>query len=448
MAIRTDLFAHQRRLFDLAKDKTFFAIFHEPGLGKTLSAAAIIDHRKQRIPSYRAIYVCPTTLIDSVAANIQQHTDLSCETLTGTRAQRSRKLFNKADVYIINYEGVRVMCDELIRRQFSLSVFDESHKCKDVNSLQSKACFRLSQAVQHKLIMTGTPVLNTPLDCFGQIRLLHLGIFGSSYYRFRARYSIMGGYMNKKIVKYINMPDFNSRIAGCSDIRKKEECLDLPDKLFQTVHVELPEEQQKIYRDLRVAFLAEMNGQQINAPIMLTRLLRFSQITAGFCKTAAGEELAFKHNPKQEWLVEWLQENQQKTVVFCRFIKEIRDLEKRLKDKGIGYVTMMGETVDRAGVVAKFNADPQCQVFIGQIDTAGTGLNLQTASYVVFLSNTYSYGSRRQAEDRIHRIGQQHNCVYIDVVCANTIDTQLLKLLKRKESLSEAVMNINVGELI
>ena len=170
---------------------------------------------------------------------------------------------------------------------------------------------------------------------------------------------------------------------------------------------------------------------------MLTRIMRFSQITAGFYKDVEGKEHSYERNVKHEWLIEWLKETGAKTVVFVRFIHELKALEEALQRSGINAVSVYGETKDRITVVKKFNTDPGVQVFIGQIDTAGQGINLQSASYCVFLSNNYSYGDREQAESRIHRAGQTaQNCTYIDVVARDTIDERVLRILKKKESLA------------
>jgi SNF2 family DNA or RNA helicase len=357
--------------------------------------------------------------------------------LIGSRKQREIRLDRPAQIYIINYEGARIITENLLHRDFDLLVCDESHALKEPTSLRSKACYRLSQNIKHKIIMTGTPILNSPLDVFAQYRVLSPTVYGLSWYRFRARYAIMGGYMNKMVIKYVNMKDFKARLFVCSTIKTKEECLDLPDKLYETIRLDLPQDQRSMYKDLKDAFIAEFQDKIVSAPVMLTRLMRFSQITAGFYKTIQGEEHAFKTNPKTDWLIEWVKDNQKKIVVFCRFHKEIDMLKAALAEVGIGSVCVDGRNTDRMDSIHRFDNDPECKVFIGQIQVAGQGINLQSASYCTFLSNSYSYGERRQAEDRIHRIGQKSNCTYFDIVYRDTIDEKLLKVLAKKEELAK-----------
>jgi SNF2 family DNA or RNA helicase len=437
MAIKTTLFKHQREVVELVKNKVYYALLWACGTGKTLAVLAILDERKRRFPKYKTLVVCPATLVENWLDEVSKHTTLVAIPVTGTRKKRFVALERPADIYIINYEGLRCIPDELVSKRFDLVAFDESQSLKGHTTMQSKAGYRVAMSAPHRLILTGTPIHNSPLDCFGQFRCLSPDIFGVSYYRFRAMYAIMGGFLNKQVLKYINMETFKNKILRCSTVKTKEECLDLPPKLYETVYVDLIPEQQRMYKQLRDAFLATFKQAVVTAPIILTRLMRFSQITAGFFKDTEGVEHSYEKNPKQEWLVEWLKENGHKTVVFVRFIKELKDLEARLDAAAISYVSVYGATTERIEHVKQFNNDTRIQVFIGQIDTTGQGINLQAASYCVFLSNNYSYGDREQAESRIHRAGQKaQNCTYIDVVARDTIDDRVLKILKRKEDLA------------
>ena len=432
------LFKHQQEALQKAKNQTHYALFHECGLGKTLAALAIIDARLDESDThYKTLVVAPCTLLENWQDEIQKFTDMRAVALTGSRKARSVRLQESADIYLINYESLRILYSELIAKRFSCVIFDESHALKNHMSQQSKAGYKVAMSIPHRIIMTGTPIMNSPLDVFGQYLCINPAIFGPSFFRFRAQYAIMGGFLGKQVQKYVNMETFKRKVLSCADIKSKAECLDLPPKLYEVVRVDMLPEQTKMYKQLREQFITAYKDAVVTAPVMLTRLMRFSQITAGFYKTIEGKEISYESNPKHEWLIEWIKETQAKTVVFVRFIKELHDLEASLTTAGIQFVSVYGETRDRIGVVKSFNDVASIQVFIGQIDTAGQGINLQSASYCVFLSNNYSYGDREQAESRIHRAGQTaQNCTYIDVVARDTIDEKVLKILKKKESLA------------
>jgi SNF2 family DNA or RNA helicase len=387
------------------------------------------------------LIVCPNTLIDNWVDELSKHSDLSCVTLTGTKAQREDKLMYTKDVYIINYEGARIMWKNLVLRRFKCLILDESTCVKNPQALQSKACLEISRSVPNRYILSGTPVMNNPLDIFSQYRILDPSIFGASYYRFKYRYAIWGGYNNYQVIKWVNMGEFNERVGRCAIYKTKDQCLDLPAKLYQTVKFDLPEPQQQVYTDLKKGFIAEFRDNVVSAPIVLTRLMRFSQITAGFTKDVEGEEHVFDENPKIDWLCAFINDigEHNKTVVFCRFTREIQLVERALTEHGIKFVRVSGETRDRIERVKQFNTDPSIRVFIGQLQTSGIGINLTAASYCVFMTNSYSYGERVQAEDRCHRIGQTKNVTYIDLLFRNTVDINIYRTLQNKESLANMV---------
>jgi SNF2 family DNA or RNA helicase len=252
----------------------------------------------------------------------------------------------------------------------------------------------------------------------------------------------MGGYMNKQAVAWRSMDDLKRRVFQCATRKTKDECLDLPDKLYQVVHVDLTDEQRAVYKALKEQFIYEFKDVTVTAPMVLTRLMRFSQITAGFTKDVEGVEHAFKGNPKIDWITEFISslDPSRKVVIFCRFRREIKMVEEALRKIGVKHVTVHGDSTERIEKVKLFNNSQDIRVFLGQIQTAGIGINLTSGHYCIFMSNSYSYGDRIQAEDRTHRIGQQNNVTYIDILARNTVDVGIHRALRKKESLSAMVM--------
>ena len=445
--MKTKPFAHQQECYDLIKDRKFFGLFAEPGLGKTKIALDIINYIREDVgKKFRALVVCPNTLVENWADEIRKHSDMSYILLTGSVARRKKFLTHDANIYVINYEGTRIMWKTLQLKKFDYLVLDESTAVKNPKSQQSKACFEIAQTSDRRLLLTGTPVMNSPLDIFAQYKMLDPSIFGYNYYRFRGTYAVMGGYMNKQAIAWKNMHNFQMKVFTCAVRKTKDECLDLPDKLYQIVHLDLTPEQRQVYKKLKEEFIYEFKDVTVTAPIILTRLMRFSQITAGFTKDVEGIEHEFRKSPKIDWLINFLTDlpDTAKVVVFCRFRREIAMVESALTKRSIKHVSVHGGTKDRIGNVKTFNEDKDTRVFIGQIQTAGMGINLTSASYCVFLSNSYSYGDRVQAEDRTHRIGQTKNVTYIDLLCRNTIDVKMHSILRKKESLAGMV----TGDLV
>jgi len=439
--IKTELFDHQSDVLEMLKLEPYYGVFMEQGTGKTLTLIAYLDWVKKRNKTVTALVVCPNTITDNWLDEVSKHSDLSCIVLSGTKPTRLKRLTHEADVFIINYESTRILARELKEKKFDVLILDESQNIKHFKSLQSKACYDISQSIPKRYILTGTPVTQSPLDIFAQYRVLDPSIFGISFYRFRNRYAVMGGFMGKQPIQWRNMDSFKQRVFACAVRKTKAECLDLPDKLYQVIKLDLPDQQAHLYKTLKKEFIFEFSGAVVTAPIVLTRLMRFSQITAGFTKDVEGNEHEFEKNPKVTWLIDFLNDLPvtDKVVVFVRFKKEIAMLERAFGVHGIKSTAIHGAIKDRISRIKRFNEDKDTRVFIGQIQTAGVGINLTAASYCVFMSNSYSYGDRIQAEDRLHRIGQTRNITYIDLLMRNTVDVRIHSVLRKKESLAGMV---------
>jgi len=448
--IKTALFDHQTEVLEELKKNDFYGLFLEQGLGKTLTMLAYLDWLKGRRGKIQALVVCPNTLTENWLEEVLLHSDLSCIVLSGSTGKRIKRLTHEADIFVINYESTRIMYKALKEKKFDVLVLDESQCVKNFKSQQSRACYDISMVVPKRYLLTGMPVSQSPLDVFAQYRILDPTIFGISFYRFRNRYAILGGFMGKVPIQWRNIDDLKRKVFSCAVRKTKEECLDLPDKLYQVVHLDLPVEQRNLYNTLKKEFIFEFSGAVVTAPIVLTRLMRFSQITSGFTKDTEGTEHEFAQNPKINYVVNFISEldDTSKVVIFCRFRKEIKMLEAAFRLHDISSVTVHGDVRDRIERIKKFNKDKNIKVFIGQISTAGVGVNLTAASYCIFFSNTYSYADRSQAEARLHRIGQVANVTYVDLLMRNTIDTRVHSILRKKESLAALITGDTVSKFV
>jgi len=141
-------------------------------------------------------------------------------------------------------------------------------------------------------------------------------------------------------------------------------------------------------------------------------------------------------------ILEEAQQEGKKLVVIARFVPEIKAICAMLEKAKIAYALIMGGVKDRDDQVAQFQTDPDCQVFVGQIATAGLGITLTAASTLVFYSTDYSMSNHEQARARIHRVGQQKNCTYIYLVAKNTVDEKVLKALRSKADLARSLGDV------
>ena len=125
----------------------------------------------------------------------------------------------------------------------------------------------------------------------------------------------------------------------------------------------------------------------------------------------------------------------------ARFVAEMDDIEELLKGKGLGYAVVRGGVKDRDDEVKQFQTDPSCQVFVGQIAAAGLGITLTAAHTMVFYSLDYSMSNFDQAKARIHRVGQKQKCLYIYLIARGTVDSKVLRSLRKKVNLAKALVD-------
>lgn len=436
-------FAHQVKALDLIHKNKAYALCCEMGTGKTRAIVDLISDLKRKGEFTRALIVCPLSVVGNWPKEFEKWGEgFKCQMLVGDKVERIKRLNEPADVYVINYAGMRIMQPFLEKLDWDVMACDESQNIKNRTAQQSKACYSIGKKSKRRYILTGTLVTNKPLDVFGQFKFLDENILGSNYFAFQGRYAIMSrGSKVQFPVGFKNIEELSSKLYPWSYRVLKSDCLDLPEKIYETRYAEMAPEAWSVYKQLGKELVAELEGgDHVVAPLILTKLLRFSQITAGFVTLSSGEikELG---NGKGNVLLEILEESIGKCVVWVKFRKELELVRRALSARSIGHVTLSGDDAQekRQEAIEKFNGDDGVRVFIGQIEAGGTGINLTAASTCVYMSNSYSLGTRLQSEDRLHRIGQKNNVTYFDVVVPGTIDEKVLELLRQKKEIADVI---------
>ena len=426
------------------------AILAEMGTGKTLITIALAGALYNNQKINKMLIVAPLSIVSVWESEFKKFADFdfNIAVLDGSsqkKYQALNNLFGKGlQVAVINYESCWRIEEMLAIWQPDLIVCDESSKIKNPQAKQSKALHRLGKQSKHNIILTGTPVTNNPLDFFSQYKFLDENIFGSSFYAFRARYAILGGYGNHQVVGYKNLPELVEKAHSIAFRITKKEALDLPEQVDQIRLVDLEPKAETQYRLLERESVAELEQGNVVAMNVLTKLLRLSQITGGFVKTEISDEAvpisSAKINALEE-IIDECMDARKKLVVFARFVAEIDAIERLLIKKKIGYALIKGDVKDRAEQVEKFQKDETVRVFVGQIQTTGMGLTLTATDTAVFYSLDYSFSNYEQAKARIHRIGQKNNCTYIHLIANKTIDEKVFDALKRKKSIADLVVD-------
>ena len=452
---KTKPFDHQRKAFYMSRDKEAFALLMEQGTGKT---KVIIDNAaylygKGEITAL--VVIAPNGVHRNWLKEIDIHMPDWCTNqsfyytsgMTKKRIEEYDKVFaseNNLKIFTFNVEAftspkaIYYMQKILVSNKVML-VVDESSRIKRPGAKRTKIITKFGKQADYKRIMTGTPVTKGPEDVYSQFKFLDPQTLGyDSFYSFRARYCVMGGFENKQIISYQNIDELTRNIEGHSFRVLKKDCLDLPDKIYQRHYVEMTAKQKKLYQNMKKSFVAELEGNMIEAPEAITRLLRLQQILCGWFPSEGSVTQIDEQNPRIEAMKEILSDIDSKVIIWARFKADLRAIERALGDLAVSY---HGDVSSDAREVAvdRFQNDPKIQYFIGQPQSGGIGLTLTAADYVIYYSNSFDLEQRMQSEDRCHRIGTKNNVTYIDIETRKTVDSKIIQALREKKSLADII---------
>lgn len=433
------------------------------GCGKTLTAIAVTGAGYQLGRIKKVLIVAPTSVCAVWPKEFKDYANFkyTVATLLGTKNQRLKALddleafpFDALKVAVINYESTwrDGIAERLLQYDADMIIADESQRIKTHDSSQSKAMHMLGDQARYKMILSGTPIQNEAVDIFSQYRFLDSTIFGTNFYAFRGKYAVMGGFNKKQIVAYRDLDGLIRKEHSIAYRVTKDEALDLPEQTFDRRVVQFSTKEKNLYDRLKRDSYAELDsGGQITATTVLTKLLRLQQLTGGFLVSDDADKPQLvskaKLNALEDILHDYVVEGKKKLVIFARFIPEVMEIiklsEKTLKKSGMKTVSIYGDIKkeDRGDIVQQFQKDTQTMVFVGQIDTAGTGITLTAADTCVYYSVNFNYATYSQSLSRIHRIGQRNTCTYIHLLMEGTVDELLLKSLEKKEDLAKTIVD-------
>lgn len=346
-------------------------------------------------------------------------------------------------------KGVRFAQRFLLCHHVFMAI-DESTTIKTHTASRSKNTAKVGKGAKYKRIMTGSPVTKSPMDLFQQCEFLSPECLGvSSYYAFQARYAVtvertVSTHSFKQVVGYRRLDELQEKLDKFAFRVTKDECLDLPDKLYTKREVELTEEQLKAYGQMKAMALAQLNQGVVSTVNALTQIMRLHQIVCGHVKLDNGEVVSLP-NKRVEELMSIAEECAGKIIIWTNYRHDIEAIKIALaKEYGMNSVgTYYGDTEpdERQRVVREFQ-DPESELrfFVGNPKTGGYGLTLTAASVVVYYSNSFDLEVRLQSEDRAHRIGQTKNVTYIDLIAPKTVDEKIVRALKDKIDIASQVL--------
>ena len=461
---KTNPFEHQKFgvQYGLQHDRWFLG--DEQGLGKTKQVIDIAVIRKIEMGYKHCLIVCGVnTLKWNWVNEIHTHSNEDAwilgqkTTRKGTIRIGSTKDKLNDLIHLEKYPddlpyfiitNVESFRDEKIAEQISklcnlgiinMCAADEMHKCKNPQVQQTKGFLKcLSEC---RIGMTGTPLMNSPLDLY--VILKWLGYESHAFYSFKKHYCIMGGYGGYEVVGYKNMEQLTAQINDIMLRRLKSEVLDLPEKTYIDEIVEMETKQSKLYDEIEAGIKNELAMGTLDLTNPLSTLIRLRQCT-GYTGIVSDCIFESAKLDRMEDLIEEAVSNNQKVIVFSNWTQMTDIVEQRLNKYNPAVIT--GETNDsyRQSMVTKFQEDNNCKVIIGTIGAMGTGLTLTAGSVVIFLDEPWNRALFDQAVDRAHRIGAKSNVTIYSIMCKDTVDERIHDIIYKKGVMSDAIIDCNI----
>lgn len=466
---KTKPFKHQKTAMVNMRGKPAYALLMEMGTGKTKVAIdemgvmfsdGLIDAALVIAP--KGVYgnwvhtEIPTHLSDGVPRMIVQWEGKM--TLKAKREYQRLMDYNGLAILVINTEAFSgkktsnayQLVDRFIKSKKNVAAYlDESTLIKNHKAIRTKNIIECGDRCAYRRIMTGSPVPRSPLDFFSQFRFLGKGLLGTNnYFAFRSRYAIMRQmHVQNRIVEvidsYQNLDDLKERVGKHSYRVRKDECLDLPPKVYTSVDVEPTPDQRRLYNEItKQAITMHQSGGSISATEVITLLLRQQQILCGHVVTDDGDTVDVKSSRLSQ-LMETIEPIDGKVIIWARFRHDIQSIRDELaKVYGPESVeTYFGGMSNDEKETAKtrFQDDPECRFFVGNAQSGGYGITLTAATTVIYYSNTFDLEQRLQSEDRAHRSGQTKTVVYIDLLVRGSIDEKIIKGLRDKKDIADLV---------
>lgn len=457
-------FSHQIDGVNYGLKYNRFLLGDEQGLGKTMQAINIACIKKEQKHYKHCLIICGVNGLKwNWKSEVEKHSneegyilgtryDKKGREKIGTMTDRLEDLrvntknefinpnMNNSYFIITNIETLRnekiinelkALCDMNV---IEMLVLDEGHKCKDPSSIQGKHLLKLQ--ADSMITMTGTPLMNNPLDLY--IHLKWLGYEKHSFYSFKQHYCIMGGYGGYQVVGYRHLDQLKEQFDDIMLRRLKKEVLDLPDKIYQNEFVEMTSKQEKIYKE--VTLEVKNNIDKVSAAINpLAEMIRMRQAT-DYTGILSSTILESAKLDRLDELLEEIIANGNKAIIFSNWTSMTNPTYQRYENL-YNPALITGEVKNRVEQEQKFMNDDSCKIIIGTVGAMGTGLTLTAANYVIFLDEPWNKAIKDQAEDRAHRIGTKDNVTIITMMCKNTIDERIHDIVEQKGKMADLLVD-------
>lgn len=424
---KVNLFDHQIKGAEFLKKTKRALLADEMGLGKSRQAivAAITT-------SLKTLVVCPASLkINWQREILIVNPEAKIHILNG------EEIPYNAEWLVVNYDTLEKHLAKIQAIGYQCVILDEAHYIKNTSSKRTKIATKLCLEADQVYMLTGTPLLNRPIELFSLLRALRHPL-GQNWIYYIRRYCHAWQRRNPYTGRSFwdasgasNIPELHQRISGVMLRREKKNVLNLPEKIRSDIYIELDDEWRKKYEtawDSYLAFLEENPPENMDSIIQARHLVELQKMKQVCSLSKVGQIV--------EDIKNIVEEQGEKVVVFTQYKETLNQIRSAFSRKRIyKVVTLSGEDnqTARQEAIDSFQNDPATKIFIGNIKAAGVGITLNSANKVLFADLEWTPALHAQAEDRCHRIGQGNMVNVYYYIAKDTLEEDVIELLEIKE---------------
>ncbi len=443
--LKKDAFPFQQDAFNLVKDKEYFAIFHEQGLGKTKIAIDLLYHWLKEEVVDSVLIITKKSLISNWTSELKFHGNMHPLILSSNKAENFERMTLPGYVYLCNYEAIRGNTESFNKflkfRKVGV-ILDESTQIKTPSSKITQSLHSIAGEAKRRIIMTGTPLSNRPYDIWSQIYFLDFGErLGNNFDDFKERYDLsneLSKDYSGRIIFENNLKLLSKKLQDCT-IRetKKTAGIELPGRRFIAETIEMDPKQKILYKKLQEELSAQVikDGKLVieDVEVILKRLIRLVQICSN---PRLVDERYDQETPKflstKKITDKAILENC-KVIVWTNFVENVEWICNYFNNKGIVGISGIVKPKDRDYLISEFRNNDDINILVATPGVAREGLTLVEANYSIFFDRNFSLENYLQAQDRIYRISQTKDCYIYKLIHKDSIDEWVDSLLDAKE---------------
>jgi SNF2 family DNA or RNA helicase len=442
-------FDHQKITAEFLTTNNKAFCFNEQGTGKTASVIWAVDYLMQRGLVKRVLVICPLSIMKSAwQQDLFKFAIHRTVSVAHGSAKKRKEIINAGSEFVvINFDGVGIVKNELLKGGFDLIVVDEASAYKNAQTVRWKDLRDLTKVIRGLWMLTGTPAAQAPTDAYGLAKLVNPHGIPMFYGQFRDQ-------VMAKVSEYRWIPRPESKHIVHKALQpairfEKKQCLDLPPVTFAERDAPLSPQQLKYYNVLKKQMLIEADGEEISAVNAAVKLNKLLQISGGAVYTDTGEVLEFDVSGRLNVVQEVIDETSNKVLVFVPFTHTIELLEKHLAKHGITCEIINGDVPvnRRSELVKQFQDGVHPKVLIIQPQAASHGLTLTAADTIIWYAPCSSVETYLQANARIDRPGQVNPMTIVHIT-GSPIETKMYAHLRGNIAHHTKIIDLYKQEII